>query len=81
MIDLTAYSAPELARAIRYKEVSALEAVASHLCRIEIVNTRLNAVVNLTSEAALAEARRADDASYWRRRASWRRFSENGRVR
>ena len=36
--------------------------MASHLRRIEIVNTRLNAVVNLTSEAALAEARSADDA-------------------
>jgi diacylglycerol kinase len=34
--------------------------VASQLRRIEIVNTRLNAVVDLTSEAALAEARRAE---------------------
>jgi amidase len=62
MIDLTAYSATELARAIRNKELSALEVVESHLRRIEIVNSRLNAVVNLTSEAALKEARRADDA-------------------
>jgi amidase len=62
MIDPTAYTATELARAIRNREFSALEAVASHLRRIDTVNARLNAVINLTSEAALAEAHTADDA-------------------
>ena len=52
----------KLAGPIRNKEFSTPEAVASHLRRIKIANTRLNAVVNLTSEAALAEARSADDA-------------------
>jgi amidase len=62
MIDLTVYSAAELASSIRSKEFSALEAVESHLHRIEAVNSSLNAVVKLSSSAALAEAERADAA-------------------
>lgn len=62
MVDLTAYSATELSRAIRSKEFSALEVVESHLRRIEAVNPRLNAVVNLVPNAAIAGARRADEA-------------------
>jgi hypothetical protein len=36
MIDLTVYSAGELARAIRSREFSVVEAVQSHLGRIEL---------------------------------------------
>ena len=39
-----------------------LDVVESHLSRIEAVNPRLNAVVNLASDAAIAGARKADDA-------------------
>jgi amidase len=57
-----AHSARELARSIRKKEVSVWEVVQAHLRQIETVNPRLNAVVTLAAESALAEARKADDA-------------------
>ena len=50
-----------LARAIRAKELSSVEVVEAHLQRIEAVNPRLNAVVQL-SQTALSEARAADAA-------------------
>lgn len=53
-------SAADLAKAIRSKQVSSLDAVQSFLNRIEDVNPRLNAVVTLNADAALAEARSAD---------------------
>jgi amidase len=55
-------SATELARAIREREVSSGEVVEAHLARIEEVNPKLNAVVQLTAEAARARAREADAA-------------------
>ena len=55
-------SATELARAIREREVSSEEVVGAHLARIEEVNPKLNAVVQLTADAALARAREADAA-------------------
>jgi amidase len=51
-----------MARALRSKKVSSVELVQAHLDRIAAVNPRLNAVVQLASERALAEARHADDA-------------------
>lgn len=62
MDDLIFASATRLARAIRNKEVSSQEVVYSCLARIEAVNPRLNAVVQVRAEAALAEARAADAA-------------------
>jgi amidase len=53
-------TARSLARAIRDRELSAREVVAAHLERIERVNPRLNAIVTLDPERALAEADRAD---------------------
>ena len=50
-----------LARAIRAKELSSVEVVEAHLKRIEAVNPRLNAVVQL-SRTALSEAHAADAA-------------------
>ena len=55
-------SAAELARAIRAKEVSSKEVVDAYLERIEKVNPKLNAVVQLTADAARAQAREADAA-------------------
>lgn len=53
-------SARAIAAAIRQKKVSALEVVEAHLRRIEEVNPRLNAVVQLSADRARDEARRAD---------------------
>ena len=62
MTDLIWTSATSLARAIRKKEVSAEEVVRAHLKRIEEVNPKLNAVVQLVADRALAEAQAADTA-------------------
>jgi amidase len=53
-------SATALARAIQTKQVSALEVVEAHLRRIEAVNPKLNAVVQLPTETTRAQARAAD---------------------
>lgn len=58
--DLVYRSAGELARLIRGREVSAVEALEAHLARIERHNPALNAVVTLDAEGALAEARAID---------------------
>ena len=55
-------SAASLAKATRDKSVSATEVVEAHLRRIEEVNPKLNAIVQLADERALAEARAADEA-------------------
>lgn len=62
MDELIYASAAFLARAIREKKVSCVEVVEAHLQRIEAVNPRLNAVVQLAAETARAEAREADAA-------------------
>jgi Asp-tRNA(Asn)/Glu-tRNA(Gln) amidotransferase A subunit family amidase len=59
-IDLTQCSATDLAGLIAGGEVSALEAVESHIERIERVNGKLNAVVVKRYDAAREEARAAD---------------------
>lgn len=56
-------SAKTIAQAIRNKEVSAVEVVEAHLRRIDEVNPKLNAVVHLAADRALAEARKADAAT------------------
>lgn len=61
-MDLAAASALDTARAIRAGSLSAREAVAAALARIERVNGALNAVVALRAEAALQEADAADAA-------------------
>ncbi len=55
-------SAAALARAIRAKKVSSEEVINAYLRRIEAVNPKLNAVVQLTAEAARAQARETDKA-------------------
>ena len=53
-------TATELAQAIREKQVSSEEVVRAHLERIQQVNGKLNAVVQLAADTALEDARRAD---------------------
>jgi amidase len=55
-------SATALAKAIREKRVSAEEVVMAYLRRIEAINPKLNAVVQLTAATARAQAREADAA-------------------
>jgi amidase len=52
----------DLVKAIKAKEISSVELVQACLHRIEEVNPKLNAVVQLCAEEALAEARLADEA-------------------
>ena len=54
------WTARELAGAVRRRDLSAREVVGWHLDRIAEVNPRLNAIVSLRPEAALAEAEAAD---------------------
>ncbi len=60
--DLCFSTAVELARRIRARDVSVTEVVRAHLAQIERVNPKVNAVVTLTAERALAEAREKDAA-------------------
>ena len=55
------WTARQLAAAIRTRELSAREVVTWHLERIEAVNPRVNAIVTVRPEAALAEAAVADE--------------------
>jgi amidase len=61
-LDCSAAGAREIARAIQGKQLSAREAVAACIARIERVNPILNAVVATRFEAALADASSADTA-------------------
>lgn len=57
------WSAQDLVRAIRTRELSAVEVMRAHLDRIAAVNPRLNAIVTLLDEReALALAHAADEA-------------------
>ena len=60
MDELIWRSASSLAKAIRDKEVSSEEVIHGHLRRIEGVNPKLNAVVQVVADSALSEAREAD---------------------
>jgi len=62
MDKLIYHSATALARAIRAKEVSSEQVVRACIERIRAVNPKLNAVVQLPAEAALQQAREADQA-------------------
>jgi len=54
-------SAVDLAGRIQKREVSARDVIAAHLARIERVNPKVNAVVTLVADRALADAARADE--------------------
>ena len=55
-------SASEIARAIREREVSAEEVTGAYLARVEEVNPKLNAFVQVAGEAARGRARELDAA-------------------
>ena len=54
-------SAIELAARMRRKDLSAREVMTAHLARIERLNPRVNAIVTLVAERAMADAARADE--------------------
>jgi amidase len=57
--DLWQWSACDLARAIATREVSSREAIESCLARLERINPRINAVIDvLAEEACLLRSRR-----------------------
>ena len=59
--ELCDLSAVDLAARIRRKDVSARDVMAAHLARIERVNPKVNAIVTLVADRAMADAARADE--------------------
>lgn len=55
-------TAVALAQLLRARKLSAVEVVEAHLAQIACVNPVVNAIITLTPEAALAQARAADEA-------------------
>jgi amidase len=58
--ELCFLTAAELARRIRTRELGVVELMVAHLAQIERVNPRVNAIVTLQAERALAQAHAAD---------------------
>jgi amidase len=58
--ELCYMSATELAARIRRKQVSAREVMAAHLAQIDRINPKVNAIVTLVADRAMAAADRAD---------------------
>jgi amidase len=59
--ELVFLNATDLAARIRKKQVSAREVMTAHLAQIERVNPKVNAIVTLAAERAMADAARADE--------------------
>ena len=62
MSEIIYQSAKSIAQDIRDKKVSATEVLEAHLARIEVVNPALNAVVQLATDRARSEAKKADES-------------------
>ena len=62
MEDVIYSSATQMAGAIKAKQISSVELVQAHLERINQVNPKINAVVQLVADKALEGAQLADDA-------------------
>src|SRR5260370_33664742 len=62
MSDLTFLSASEIAGQIRTRKVSPVEVIEAHLARVEKLNPKINAFVQLDDRGALAQARHAEAA-------------------
>jgi amidase len=60
--ELCEMSAVELAARLARKQVSAREVMSAHLAQIERINPKVNAIVTLVAEQAMAGAAKADDA-------------------
>ena len=67
--ELCDLSAIEMAARLARKEVSAREVMSAHLAQIERVNPKVNAIVTLVAERAMADAAQADEAAGARRPA------------
>ena len=61
MSEIIYQSAKSIAQDIRDKKVSATEVLEAHLARIEEVNPVLNAVVQMATDRARSEAKKADE--------------------
>jgi amidase len=59
--ELCDMSAVELAARLARKQVSAREVMTAHLARIERINPKINAIVTLVAEQAMANAAKADE--------------------
>jgi amidase len=62
-MELLSLSATQQARLIRQREVSSAELVQAHLDQIAKVNSAIHAAIEVFTESALAEARRADSTA------------------
>jgi amidase len=62
MTDLVFWPVHQLAQAIHDRTVSSLEVLNAYLQQIEKHNARLNAIVTLNTEPAIAQAKAADEA-------------------
>ena len=60
--ELCEMSAVDLAARLARKQVSAREVMAAHLAQIERLNPKVNAIVTLVAEQAMAGAAKADEA-------------------
>jgi amidase len=69
MAPISSLSAKTMAALIRSRQLSSRDVVQEHLARISRHNGALNAIVTLTADSALAQAREADDAAT---RGDWR---------
>ena len=59
--ELCNLTAVDLAAQIRRKQVSARDVMAAHMARIERVNPKINAIVTLVADRAMAGAKKADE--------------------
>jgi Asp-tRNA(Asn)/Glu-tRNA(Gln) amidotransferase A subunit family amidase len=62
MPELTFLSAVSMAEQIRQKQLPPIELVEAHLARIEKLNPKLNAYVQVDADGARRQARTAEDA-------------------
>ena len=58
--DILYTSAKRLAAMVQAKQISSVELTQAYLARIDVVNPKINAVVLLAAERAMAEAKQAD---------------------
>ena len=62
MSDLTFLSASQIAEQIRTRKIFPVEVIETHLARIENLNPKINAFVQIDRERAVAQARQAETA-------------------
>src|SRR5579864_8725493 len=60
--EVTSLSASQIAELVRTRKLSPVEVVKAHLARVERVNPKINAFVQVDGERALAQAREAEAA-------------------